>query len=830
MVGFEGSPPAPVASTQADYKSEMHRVAAEATGLHGHQLDVLVLLYYAPYYKRYVAGDVDENDFELFRHFVTRGVNENLSPNPFFDPVFCATVMELEPEQPILLKWLRQGMSAGIIPTPMFDARYYLSKYPDIAEAAFEPFLHFLAFGQSEGRIPCENLSRFGPLLGVNTANHISWLEFLTLIPAGHETTLAEESELETLKAFIQPDFYRAQVGRGIDKQEVYVHFFSAGLKAGYRPTLFFNEEYYRHQLKRLIENNDAQHDGQLQGDTPFSPTLTPIAKGVSPFLHWFCVGRPNRVVPTPLFDEGFYKARYPDLRIWKGWVFEHYINHGSPKERRQASDVFDPDFYCKQRSEMVYETPLLDFVLVGEAEGAVPSATINYGLCAEGGELKTTTRIERCAMMLEGKIRQLEKPIFRSLIEHAAGIEPMVLRPYGRREFQWPPYKHSTISTVNALASVRRSIPRTHYDTVVLIPHCRMAGSARVAGALVSAIWSLYPNESLLLVMTDLSEFQRPDWFGAGIELFDLSGHIAVLNPDAQKTALLDLIRGLKPKRVINVNSRLAWEVTQLYGQQISTWTDLYAYLFTWDLDRNGNKGGYPINWFYPSFDSLKGVFVDNSVLMEEMAARYAMPEKLRKKIHLLHTPAEPIKFSYSGIFQERRRRGKRLRCFWAGRFDAQKRFDVVIEIARLMPEMDIMVWGKTVLGGIDIDFDNLPANIKLQGVYKDFDDLPIEACDFFLYTAQWDGLPTILIDVGTREIPIVGSRVGGTADLISETTAWPVDDVLEPDAYVEAIKTLCANPEEGARRAAALRKHTLDLCNDACYRAALHAALTEK
>lgn len=848
------------------YKSEDHRIAAEALGLVPRQASLLVSLFHDLFYRQRIEGGLALNRLDSFLHFVNQGVNTNLAPGPFFDPTYCAERLAasglLIEGESILLNWLRLGVRERIVPTTFFDPEFYLVTNSDVAKASVDPFLHFLDCGLSEGRAPNEPLFQLkSRVLALSKKFGFSYLDLLSAFPQGHEYFLADQLNLNMLRAAFQKEFYLAQVqvelddedlvahsDKGklamlsavfqkecylaqvqeeLDDDDVLAHFLVVGLANGYRPTILFNEEYYRQQLgSRLAELATTEVEGAVDASDA-EVKLRPISVGDYPFMHWFCIGRPNRIVPTPLFDEEYYLSANKDLHKWTGWLFNHYVLHGVREQRRRASVVFSSPYYLSQRPHQIFKYPLLDFVLAGDAEGTWPAPDITLDPFGDTGDLKTMTRLEHCAIVLKDKIDRLNNPTLRMLIDHAAYIDPMVLRPYGQREFQWPPLKHGSLGLMRVLTDVRRSVPQFHYDTIVLIPHCRMAGSARVAGALVRSLRTLYPFESLLLVLTELSEFQRPDWFGEDVQIFDLAAHVAELSQDTGVAALLDLVRGLTPKRVINVNSRFGWELAQAYGRQIATWTNLYAYLFTWDLDKYGNKGGYPINWFYPSFDAYSGVFVDNAFLVEEIADRYALSRKLREKIHLLHTPADLEDISYERVFEERRRPNKRLRCFWAGRFDRQKRFDIVIEIARRMPNMEFFVWGKQVLGGIDVDFNDLPINIKLQGIYENFDDLPLEACDFFLYTSEWDGLPTILLDVGVRGIATVASRVGGTADLINETTAWPVDDALNPDAYVAAIEAMCADPAEVTRRAGALRVHTKKECNEKRYHDGLKAAL---
>jgi glycosyltransferase involved in cell wall biosynthesis len=338
-----------------------------------------------------------------------------------------------------------------------------------------------------------------------------------------------------------------------------------------------------------------------------------------------------------------------------------------------------------------------------------------------------------------------------------------------------------------------------------------------------------LDPTKSLLLVLTDGSFFEHADWFGSGYDRFDLAAILQQIEKPHHVQLLVDLVRGLRPEMIFNVNSRLAWDLTTSYGKQLASETKLFAYLFTWDLDELGTKGGYPIEYFELGFDHLTRVLIDNATLKNELSSRYVMSGKLQDKLRVLYTPIANAQSNHSENFSIRRAAGLPLRCFWSGRFDRQKRFDLVIEIARRRPDLEISAWGKSVLGDPSLDMESLPSNIKLMGTYRDFDELPIQSFDFFLYTSEWDGMPTILMDCGSRGVPVLASRVGGVGEIIDESTGWPIDDALNPEAYVEGIEKMVNNPSEVSRRAAALHSRVKTMFSNQQYRDGLASAMRE-
>jgi glycosyltransferase involved in cell wall biosynthesis len=173
------------------------------------------------------------------------------------------------------------------------------------------------------------------------------------------------------------------------------------------------------------------------------------------------------------------------------------------------------------------------------------------------------------------------------------------------------------------------------------------------------------------------------------------------------------------------------------------------------------------------------------------------------------------------------RRRRGEPLRLLWAGRFDRQKRFDLVVAMARMRPDIEIVAYGKAVLNDFDMDEDSLPENIRLMGTYDDLEMLPFEQFDAFLYTSWWDGIPTILLDIGLTGLPIVASIVGGVGEIIDAETGWPVHDVLNPEAYLEVLEDMARDTDEILRRSANLQERLVRINDQQVYRKRLRAAL---
>jgi len=63
----------------------------------------------------------------------------------------------------------------------------------------------------------------------------------------------------------------------------------------------------------------------------------------------------------------------------------------------------------------------------------------------------------------------------------------------------------------------------------------------------------------------------------------------------------------------------------------------------------------------------------------------------------------------------------------------------------------------------------------------------------------------------VAVTGVPIVGTLVGGTGEVLREGESWPVASDAGPTPYVRALREVLADPVAARERAAALRERML-------------------
>jgi glycosyltransferase involved in cell wall biosynthesis len=321
-------------------------------------------------------------------------------------------------------------------------------------------------------------------------------------------------------------------------------------------------------------------------------------------------------------------------------------------------------------------------------------------------------------------------------------------------------------------------------------MPFCKLGGADFVAGVLTS---TLSQAGRVLVLRTDAADWARPDWFPDVVETVDLSDYFGPLDAPTRMRMLYELIVKIRPKSVYNINSRLAFETFERYGERLALVTHLHAYYFCADRTPEGVEVGYPVWYFSKILPVLTTALIDNNALAQQLIERFNLTGAYREKVRVVYTPSISILPSRPIAAEQIDRAAKRprRRILWAGRLDRQKRFDLVKAIANLLPDVDFDCWGKAVLDSAP-DLSSLPPNMTLNDPFKTYDDLPLRNADGWLYTSGWDGIPTILIELAALGVPIVASAVGGVPEVIDETTGWPLDETATAEDYARAINAM--------------------------------------
>src|SRR3954447_6973661 len=105
--------------------------------------------------------DVTRAGLNPLVHYLTRGAAESrvfrplghhLSESGLFDPVWYRATYPDVSGANLTAHYLSHGARENRSPGPLFDAKDYLTRHPDVAASGINPLVHFLQFGAAEHR------------------------------------------------------------------------------------------------------------------------------------------------------------------------------------------------------------------------------------------------------------------------------------------------------------------------------------------------------------------------------------------------------------------------------------------------------------------------------------------------------------------------------------------------------------------------------------------------------------------------------------------------------------------------------------------------------
>lgn len=509
----------------------------------------------------------------------------------------------------------------------------------------------------------------------------------------------------------------------------------------------------------------------------------------LNPLVHYLKYGRArgleihpappseaDRVIASGLFDAAWYLKQYPDVAAASYPPLLHYMVHGA-LEGRSPGPGFNAEWYLTRYPDIAGLNPLIHFIDHGREEGRIPT--------------QPARALEVARETLAG-VEDLDPELYGT--DYFADAGRLDVRD-GHRDSR---VGRAFERIVEELAAAPRFI--------VFLPWLIHGGADLVACHAVRAMAETHGPASVLVVLADHDREEAPHLLPEGVPRVSFSRIDPALS-QAERTELVGLlVRSLQPGAVLNVNSQACWEAIRRGGRKLRHFTRLFAMLFCPDfspLDRR--RSGYADLYLRHCLPFLSGVYFDNASYIGEVTRQFGIPPELQERLVVLRQPApRPAKTA-----RRKREAGKPLRVLWASRITPQKNIDLLIRIAEAAPQIEFHIWGRGshALEGRLEDLAARRANVHFHGPFERFDALPLAEYDAFLYTSQWDGIPNVLLESAAAGLPIVATKVGGIGELVDPGTGWAIAATDDPAPYVKALRVIGKDPEEAARRGAAMR-----------------------
>jgi glycosyltransferase involved in cell wall biosynthesis len=352
----------------------------------------------------------------------------------------------------------------------------------------------------------------------------------------------------------------------------------------------------------------------------------------------------------------------------------------------------------------------------------------------------------------------------------------------------------------LSAYRKLRDALSPRH-DMVLFVPWLKPGGAD--LGVLHYCEALVAHGQRVAVIATEASESPWAARLPRGVEFHELGDALGGLDEGRGeiRAVISRAIVECQPRAIHIVGSRQAWDAVARHGAALSQRTRLFASLFCDDYDRDGVPVGPAVQFLPDCARFLAAVLSDNSSYPDRWHSRWGVDRAL---FHRVPFPAphpipggEQAADAIAATADLNPTTGAtRPRLLWAGRFDRQKRPDVLLALAKRLPEYDWHVYGAQVVPGHGVDMSPLRrlGNVCIMGSYERFSDLLAGGYIAFIYTSQWDGLPNVLLEAA-RYLPIVAPAVGGIPELIErEELVASIEDI---DGFVDLIRRLQGSPE---------------------------------
>jgi glycosyltransferase involved in cell wall biosynthesis len=144
--------------------------------------------------------------------------------------------------------------------------------------------------------------------------------------------------------------------------------------------------------------------------------------------------------------------------------------------------------------------------------------------------------------------------------------------------------------------------------------------------------------------------------------------------------------------------------------------------------------------------------------------------------------------------------------------RLDAQKGITHLIDAAAMVPGVVFAIAGegpdRAALEARAAE-RGVSSRIRFLGHRRDVPAL-LAIADLFVLPSLYEGFPLSVLEAMAAGVPVVATDIGGTDELVSNETGWPVAPA-DPRAIAEGVRALLADRDGAARRAAAARARVL-------------------
>lgn len=347
-------------------------------------------------------------------------------------------------------------------------------------------------------------------------------------------------------------------------------------------------------------------------------------------------------------------------------------------------------------------------------------------------------------------------------------------------------------------------------FDEIVLVPFLSPGGGEKYVLSVVTSLLEQAGDRRLLIVSGQAPHAHAGlENLPKGAVFLDLCADHPDLDDAAREMLTLRIIQTFGPSARLHIKTcPYAQRFLRRFGASLDNDIVYYRFCDTY-LPQFGEwvPLGDEFDFLSDCGAQFRHIICDNDAIRSRDCARL---DRLAGRYVTLHNHAGDAPVRLSGGVDARHR------ILWASRLDAQKRPELLAQIAELaltdLPQVQFEMWGAAVLDRVDMGRFTRLKNLTYRGPFNGFAALPLDRYGLFVYTSSFDGLPNILLEAMQAGLVCIGPGLGGIPEVLDAATGFVVDPNLPDEemarAYLAAIADCLADPAGMERRGAAARR----------------------
>jgi glycosyltransferase involved in cell wall biosynthesis len=270
--------------------------------------------------------------------------------------------------------------------------------------------------------------------------------------------------------------------------------------------------------------------------------------------------------------------------------------------------------------------------------------------------------------------------------------------------------------------------------------------------------------KEEVCVILTENEDSDCLDKLNPKVMLFKAGKFLEETSREFGLKVFTRIIQQLPVKSVHVINSQPAFDMLFFHGIVIKKVCPVYLHLFCKDSDEEDNLFGFAFNPAWKAFPHVTKVITENLTFISFITDLYGYP---KEKFTCIYQPIKSIEEKVVASSEN-----EPLRILWAGRFDSQKRPNLLIEVIRKLEKDNNIrfdIYGKNVLNRNDYQqqFKKFK-NVTLHSPFSTWRDLETEKFDMFLYTSAFDGMPNIVLEALSKGLVVNSFNIGGINEII--------------------------------------------------------------